>query len=152
MPTNFVGSPISFTIPAATASTVVSVGATYTNNGQTFTVLSAVISGGTTLICSGSGAPLASGTLTYASGTGPATISFTAESIPNIALTLNDGNLVIKGQSGANPTSQTFASITLSANGVNSIVLNANSGPAANLTSTGAMTRRAAPPLRCCSI
>jgi hypothetical protein len=63
----------SFTVTSANATQ----GATYTNNSVTFTVLS-TISGGTTLVCSGASAPLASGTLTKASGTGDATITFSA--------------------------------------------------------------------------
>lgn len=51
------------------------VGATYTNNGQTFTVKQ-TIAGGLTLETSGTGAPSASGTLTKASGTGDATLTF----------------------------------------------------------------------------
>ncbi len=62
-----------FTITSASAT----VGATYTNNGQTFTVL-ATIASQTTLICSGTGAPAASGTLTKTAGTGSATITFSA--------------------------------------------------------------------------
>lgn len=62
-----------FTVTSANAT----VGATYTNNGATFTVLG-TIAAGTTLICSGTGAPLASGTLTKATGTGDATITFSA--------------------------------------------------------------------------
>jgi hypothetical protein len=62
-----------FTITAGNAT----VGATYTNNGQTFTVLS-TIAAGTTLFASGAGTPLASGTLTKASGTGDATLTFSA--------------------------------------------------------------------------
>lgn len=65
---------IVFTVTAANAT----VGATYTNNGHTFTVLQ-TISGGTTLYTSGVSAPTASGTLTKASGTGDATITFSAE-------------------------------------------------------------------------
>lgn len=60
-----------FTVTAANAT----VGATYTNNGNTFTVLT-TIAGGTTLSCSGTGAVTASGTLTKASGSGDATITF----------------------------------------------------------------------------
>ena len=63
----------SFTVTAANAT----IGATYTNNNQTFTVL-ATITGGTTLTMSGTGAPSTSGTLTKASGTGDATITFSA--------------------------------------------------------------------------
>jgi hypothetical protein len=50
-------------------------GATYTNNGITYTV-SSTISSGTTLVVTGNGDPTASGTLTKASGTGDATITF----------------------------------------------------------------------------
>lgn len=50
-------------------------GATYTNNGQTFTVTN-TISGGTQLLMTSTGAPAASGTLTKATGTGDATITF----------------------------------------------------------------------------
>lgn len=53
------------------------VGATYTNNGQTFTVKQ-TIAGGLTLQTSGTGAPAASGTLTKASGTGDSTLSFSS--------------------------------------------------------------------------
>lgn len=62
-----------FTVTSANAT----VGATYTNNGQTFTVV-ATISGGVTLICKSIGAPASSGTLTRATGTGDATITFSA--------------------------------------------------------------------------
>lgn len=62
-----------FTVTAANAT----IGATYTNNGQTFTVLS-TIAAGTTLVTSSTGAPAASGTLTKASGTGDATITFSS--------------------------------------------------------------------------
>ena len=60
-----------FTVSSANAT----VGATYINNGQTFTVTS-TISSGTTLISTGTGVPLSSGTLTKTSGTGDATITF----------------------------------------------------------------------------
>jgi hypothetical protein len=60
-----------FTVTSANAT----VGATFTNNSQTFTVL-ATITAGTTLIASGTGAPAASGTLTKSAGTGDATITF----------------------------------------------------------------------------
>lgn len=56
-------------------------GATYTNNGITFTV-SATVSSGSQLVAYGNGAPAASGTLTKASGTGDATIAFTAYKSP----------------------------------------------------------------------
>ena len=62
-----------FTVTAANAT----VGATYTNSGYTFTVLS-TIAGTTTLTTVGTGTPAASGTLTKASGTGDATITYSA--------------------------------------------------------------------------
>lgn len=62
-----------FTISSGNAT----VGATYTNNAQTFTVLQTV-SAGTLLFASGTGTPAASGTLTKASGTGDATLTFSA--------------------------------------------------------------------------
>lgn len=64
-----------FTVTSANAT----VGATYSNNGQTFTVL-ATIASGTTLKTTGTGTPLSSGTLTKVTGTGDATITFSAES------------------------------------------------------------------------
>lgn len=62
-----------FTVTAANATA----GATYTNNAQTFTVVR-TIAGATKLVTTGTGAPTASGTLTLASGTGDATIAFSA--------------------------------------------------------------------------
>lgn len=62
-----------FTITAGNATAA----ATYTNNAQTFTVLETIASG-TTLVTSGTGAPAASGTLTKATGTGDATLTFSA--------------------------------------------------------------------------
>lgn len=69
------GVTYTFTISSHSAS----VGAQYTNNGVTFTVLQA-ISSGTTLLCSGASAPSASGTLTYVSGTPTGNITFSAYS------------------------------------------------------------------------
>jgi hypothetical protein len=62
-----------FTVTSANATA----GATYTNNGQTFTVVD-TISAATTLVTTGTGAPTGSGTLTKATGTGDATITFSA--------------------------------------------------------------------------
>jgi hypothetical protein len=73
-----------FTVSAANAS----VGAVYSNNGQTFTVLT-TISGGTTLTCSQLGAPTASGTLTKVSGTGDTTITFSSSVADGIGRTIN---------------------------------------------------------------
>lgn len=57
------------------------VGATYTNNSITYTVVS-TIAAGSVLFATGSGAPLVSGTLTKAGGTGDATITFYAVRTP----------------------------------------------------------------------
>jgi hypothetical protein len=60
-----------FIVTSASATT----GATYTNNSITFTVVDTIASS-TVLTLTGSGAPTTSGTLTKASGTGDATITF----------------------------------------------------------------------------
>lgn len=62
-----------FTIIAANATA----GDTYTNNGYIFTVLDS-ITGATLLVTTGTGAPEVNGTLTLISGTGSATITFSA--------------------------------------------------------------------------
>jgi len=56
-------------------------GATYTNDSKTFTV-STTVASGTVLTCKGTGAPLSEGTLTKASGTGDATLTFYAVRAP----------------------------------------------------------------------
>lgn len=60
-----------------TSSANATMGAVYSNNGQTFAVTSTIVAG-TTLLANGSGNPTASGTLTLVSGTGDATITFSA--------------------------------------------------------------------------
>lgn len=62
-----------FTVTSASAT----IASTYTNNGVTFTTVK-TLAAGTTLILQGLSAPAASGTLTKASGTGDATITFSA--------------------------------------------------------------------------
>jgi len=62
-----------FTVSSANATA----GAVYGNNGQLFTVVSTIV-GGTSLVCTGTGAPSGSGTLTLITGTGDATIAFSA--------------------------------------------------------------------------
>jgi hypothetical protein len=61
-----------FTITAGSATA----GATYTNNGQTFTVVT-TISSGTSLNTTGTGLPSANGTLTYVAGGGANTSNLT---------------------------------------------------------------------------
>ena len=63
--------PYHFVITSGSAT----VGATYTNNSVTFTVYKTV-SSATRIVLTGSGAPTSSGTLTKASGTGDATLTF----------------------------------------------------------------------------
>ena len=78
-----------FTITSGSAT----VGATYINNAQTFTVVN-TISSATTIIMVGTGAPTASGTLTKVSGTGGATLSFSANSsFASVYQSLIDSNL-----------------------------------------------------------
>jgi len=72
-PVNDTGGVYYFTTALANAN----IGATFTNNAQTFTV-QATIAPNTLLACTGTGAPTASGTLTKASGTGDTTIAFSA--------------------------------------------------------------------------
>ncbi len=66
-----------FTIPTGSSA---SVGAVYSNNGQTFIVTTALLTSATTLVTqvNGSGVPNNTGTLTLVSGTGSATITYTA--------------------------------------------------------------------------
>jgi hypothetical protein len=72
-PGNIINVPIViFTVTSANAT----VGATYTNNGATFTVLQ-TIAAGTRLVCYGNASnPAASGTLTKSAGTGDSSITF----------------------------------------------------------------------------
>jgi hypothetical protein len=69
------GSTVGYLFHVTTASATV--GATYGNNSETFTVIS-TLSGGTLLFCTATGAPAGSGTLTKASGTGDSTIAFSS--------------------------------------------------------------------------
>lgn len=90
---------ITFTNTAANAT----IGATYTNNLQTCTVLKTIASG-TTLYTSCTGNPLSSGTLTKASGTGDATITFSTylnHSFQNIIFTPGLGSATVATLSGS---------------------------------------------------
>lgn len=71
----YMGGSYKFTVSGAAAT----VGATYTVNSQTFTVVKTIVSGDSILIGTSQGSPtLTSGTLTKASGTGDSTIAYTA--------------------------------------------------------------------------
>jgi hypothetical protein len=99
-PVNDTGGVYYFTTSLANAN----IGATFTNNGQTFTV-QATIAPNTILSCTGTGAPTASGTLTKASGTGDATIAFSAVTAISPVISF-DPNIVILNM-------ETYASIMI---------------------------------------
>lgn len=65
-----------FTIPSSS----ITAGAIYTNNGSSFTVVTTTVSSTSLLTTSSNGAPAASGTLTYVSGTPSGNLSFSAVS------------------------------------------------------------------------
>jgi len=90
------GSPIPPTYVFTCSSANATVGATYTNNGNTYTVL-ATIASGTRLVCSGSSAPLASGTLTKASGTGDSMITYSADTVTPYTFRVADVNTTVQG-------------------------------------------------------
>lgn len=71
---------LTFTITSASATA----GATYTNNGATFTVINTIASGVSILMDAG-GVPAASGTLTKSSGTGDTTITFSASAVATVS-------------------------------------------------------------------
>lgn len=76
-------------------------GATYTNNGVTYTVISAsIVAGSGTVVTRASSNPEASGTLTKATGTGDATLTFSAWAFSGTELfngTASAGDTVISG-------------------------------------------------------
>jgi hypothetical protein len=86
-----------FVCTAATASA----GDTYTNNGNTYTVVNPVTNAAS-LITTGSAAPLASGTLTRATGSGSATIAFSASYLQTV-YTLSPGVSVQTQINSCNP-------------------------------------------------
>lgn len=107
-----------FTVTAANATAA----DTYTNNGETFTVVE-TIAGGTTLRCTGTGAPDASGTLTKSAGSGDATITFSSVAKPvRLFVELVGGGGGGRGSgtttsagSGSNGNDSTFGSSFLTA-------------------------------------
>lgn len=120
------------------ASGSATVGATYTNNGVTYTV-AATVASGTMIKMTGNGYPTVSGTLTKASGTGDATLTFYARRVPvqlRVQLTGGGGggsggaSGTNTGALGSNGTNSTFGSTLLVANaGQAGTVANYNSGP-----------------------
>lgn len=99
------------------------VGATYTNNGVTFTVVGTVASSGYVQM-SGSSAPTASGTLTKTGGTGDSTITFTQSRAP-LWIKVRGvgggggscGSGTVSGGNGGNGGDTTFGSSLLTAAG-----------------------------------
>lgn len=132
----------------------ISIGATYTNNGQTFTFTRSWGTGTTSFVVTGTGAPAASGTLTRTSGasTGPATITFstfsatvgpatisftTAVTLPNqyVYTTAALSAAVGIGQQFTN-NSQTFVATASAAAAATSLVTHGTGAP----TGTGLLT------------
>lgn len=115
-------------------------GATYTNSANTFTVTN-TISAGTVLLCTSTGAPAASGTLTKASGTGDSTIAFTAITAPlyiELIMVGGGGGGAGSGVSGTggNGTSggnSTFGTSSIAAGGTGASGTSAGSGGTGSL-------------------
>lgn len=94
---------MTYTFTTATPSTEPTAGATYTNNTFTFTVVSYAAN---VLICTGTGYPTSSGTLTKASGTGDATLAYTAFTATyvvthNLALSTSPYTVIVSFANGA---------------------------------------------------
>lgn len=110
------GSSYYFYIASANAT----LGATYTNNGFTFTVVN-TISGASLLLATGTGVPESAGTLTKASGTGDATIAFTAVSAPKYLRVKmvggGGGGASSGGAAGGSGGTSTFGTSLLTATG-----------------------------------
>ncbi len=128
-----------FTVTAANAT----LGATYTNNAHTFTVVY-TIAGGTTLVCSANGAPAGSGTLTKSGGTGDSTITF-ASAVNTGTYNLPAGcsyiRVVMVGGGGGGGAANTNTGTTGSDTTFGSSFLTAHGGvggqPTANLGGAG---------------
>lgn len=128
-------------------STTCAVGDTYTNNGNTYTVLAALSAQtGQVLFTSGSSAPTASGTLTRATGAGTASVTFSANTplatytvpaSPPIFIkirTLGAGG----GGGGSNASGAAGAAGGTSTFGPNMIIANGGTGGGGGSTSTPA--------------
>jgi len=109
-------------------------GATYTNNGVTFTV-TFTVSSATQIVMSGSGAPASSGTLTKTGGTGDATLTFSQFLAPlylRVKMVGGGGGGAGSGTtgqtSGGAGGDSTFGSSLLTAGGGGGGVAGANGG------------------------
>lgn len=127
-----------FTISSGNAT----IGATYTNNGQTFTVLQTVAAQ-LRVFTSGANAPLASGTLTKSAGTGDATLTFSAATplatyTPTAATKLVKVTLVgAGGGSGGCPTCDASHCCATSGAGSGSVAIKWISNPTALFYAVG---------------
>lgn len=105
-----------FTITSGNAT----IGATYTNNAVTYTVLSTIASK-TNLAVSGAGAPQSSGTLTKATGSGDATIAFSLATPTAVYTTPANAKLlkvyVTSGGGGSSDITSTAADAAASSGG-----------------------------------
>lgn len=68
-----------YTFTVSPLISTLSAGATYTNNSQTFTIVSSYYPGATTIQATGTGSP-STGTLVYATGSGQSSIAFSSSS------------------------------------------------------------------------
>jgi hypothetical protein len=135
-------STYAFTVTALTVQT--NVGATYTNNGNTYTVRQQANIGATLLITTGSADPSASGTLTQSGGTGQASItfsSFVGEPIGRTftaAATVSAGGTTLYATGAFNPapTSGTGYLFLSSGTGPTIVTFSAWTGNTANPTGT----------------
>lgn len=88
------------------------IGTSYINNGQLFTVLK-TINSGTTLYCSGTGSPLASGTLTLTgAGIGDSTITFSTYTNPTDAFLISNTSEGITTDASTGTSTFTVTTIT----------------------------------------
>jgi len=115
-----------YTFTCTALTTGISAGSTYTNNGFTFTVLTAASASATTFVASvpPPGAPVASGTLTRTAGTGDATITFSV----NVAGSYYFNLGTTSGGAAVTPTSTTSSFTMMRAFGITTALFNFKTG------------------------
>ncbi len=85
--------PVGAYVFTITSGNTASVGTTFTNNGQTFTVVNQLTSSATSLVASGTGAPQTSGSLALGAGPGTGPIFYSSfSSPPNTISLITDAN------------------------------------------------------------
>ena len=126
-----------YTFTCTALTTGISAGSTYTNNGFTFTVLTAAAASATTFVASvvPPGAPTSSGTLTRTAGTGDATITFSAASAGAFYFNLS----TTSGGAAVTPTSATSSFTMMRAFGTNISLFSLKTGVLATTFSLGAI-------------